>query len=259
MTTFRAALCLVAVAGFTLTSSGCLATRKHVRNQIAPVQAQVNAVREQANENKQAIGDLDRNLSTTDEKATNAAADAKAAADAAQRANETATDARQRADSAEQVAQQTSARLDATIHSLDHYRLAATLNVYFRVGRSQLTPEGVRLLDEVIAKFSGLNGCEVEIQGSTDRSGGKAYNLALSQRRAEAVERYLIGHGVPLRRLHVIGVGSENRNASNSTRGARHDERRAEVRVYTLSIDLGSATAGMSSGEASTLQAASQQ
>src|SRR5579884_1032079 len=139
MTSFRAALCIGAVAALTFGSSGCLATRKHVRNQIAPVQAQVNAVRTQADENKQAIGDLDRNLAATDEKATSAAADAKAAADAAQHANQATADAAQRADSAQQVAQQTSARLDATIHSLDNYRLAETRNLYFRVGKSQLT------------------------------------------------------------------------------------------------------------------------
>ena len=184
---------------------------------------------------------------TTDEKATNAAADVKAAADAAQRANDASADARQRSDSAQQLAQQTSARLDATIHSLDNYRLAATQNVYFRAGKSQLTPEDIRLLDQVIARVSELNGYVVAIQGSTDRTGGKAYKLALSQRRAEAVERYLTLHGVPLRRVHVLGNGSENPNAKNSTRTGRRDERRAEVRIYTLSMDAASATARFNS------------
>src|SRR5579884_2133731 len=236
MTSVKATVLLGAIAGLSLTTSGCLATRKHVANQIAPVQAQVNTVQKQSNDNKQAIGDLDRNLATTDEKATQAGRDAKAAADAAQRANDAASQAGQRADNARQLAEQTGSRLDSTINNLDNYRLVDTQKVYFKFGKSELTDEGKQQLDQAIAQLGNVKAYVVEIEGFTDRTGGKAYNLALSQRRADAVQRYLTLHNVPLRKVHVVGIGSEDPNADNKTRAGRKEERRVDVRVYALDI-----------------------
>jgi outer membrane protein OmpA-like peptidoglycan-associated protein len=49
----------------------------------------------------------------------------------------------------------------------------------------------------------------VELVGFTDTTGSKSYNLALSRRRAEAVQRYLVLQRIPLRSIHIIGLGSE--------------------------------------------------
>jgi len=247
MTSVKATLILGAVAGLSLMNSGCLATRKHVRNQIAPVQAQVNTVQKQTADNKQAIGDLDRNLATTDEKATQAGRDAKAAAEAAARANDAATSAGQRADNARQLAEQTGTRLDSTINNLDNYRLVDTQKVYFRFGKSELTDEGKQQLDQAISQLGNVKSYVIEIEGFTDRTGGKAYNLGLSQRRADAVERYLTLHNVPLRKVHVVGIGSEDPNADMKTRAGRKEERRVDVRVYALDINGQGANTPMSS------------
>src|SRR5579863_3675269 len=78
----------VVVAGVTalsLGSWGC-ATKKHVREAIAPVQNQVNTVQKETADNKQAIGDLDRQVAVADEKATDAGQKAAEANSAAGRA-----------------------------------------------------------------------------------------------------------------------------------------------------------------------------
>ena len=54
-----------------------------------------------------------------------------------------------------------------------------------------------------------LANVRVRIEGHTDSSGGRAINLPLSQRRAQAVADYLISQGVPQGRLEVRGYGYE--------------------------------------------------
>src|SRR5690242_19394561 len=67
MVTFRAQAVIAAVATLSLGTWGC-ATKKHVREAIAPVQQQVNQVQKDTATNKTAIGDLDRTVAGVDEK-----------------------------------------------------------------------------------------------------------------------------------------------------------------------------------------------
>jgi OmpA-OmpF porin, OOP family len=228
-----------AVIGLALGSQGCLATKKNVQQQIQPVQTQVNQVQKQAAENKQAIGDLDRQVASVDEKAVEAGKRAQEAAEAAQRAseaaahaNDTANQAGQRADAAKASADQVNAKLD----NLDSYRLQNTQKVYFALGKSNLAKDEEAKLDQTIQSLAGYKYYVVEVEGFTDHSGGKDYNLALSQRRADAVLRYLTLHDVPLRKIHVVGVGSEDPKAVNKTRADRKENRRVDLRVYSLDL-----------------------
>ncbi len=82
----------------------------------------------------------------------------------------------------------------------------------------------------------------VEVEGFTDKTGPREYNLALSRRRADAVVRYLVDKGVPLRRIHMIGLGATMapmtdgnamaQNTSESPKLTRKQQRRVIVRVY---------------------------
>ena len=225
-----------AVAGLMLMSQGCLATRKNVRQQIAPVQDQVNNVQKESASNKQAIGDLDRQLAGTDEKAAEANRRAQEAADSAGRANDLAQQAGQRADNAQMAANQVGSRLDTTINNFDNYQPMNTVKVYFGFGKSVLTEDEKTKLDEAVQNLASAKNYVIEVEGYTDRTGGKDYNVALSQHRADAVIRYLAIHNIPVRKIHVVAVGSEDPNAENKTRAERKENRRVDVRVYALNL-----------------------
>jgi outer membrane protein OmpA-like peptidoglycan-associated protein len=232
-----------AVAGLALISQGCLATKKNVQQQIAPVQAQVNQVQKQATDNKQSIGDLDRQVAGVDEKAVEAGKRAQQAADAAQRAsdaaahaNDTANQAGQKADVAKASADQVGAKLDQDVANLDNYRLQDTQKVYFGIGKSNLIKDEQAKLDQTIQSLASAKNYVIEVEGFTDRTGNKDFNLALSDRRADAVLRYLTLHNVPLRKIHVVGVGTEDPNAVNKTRADRKENRRVDLRLYTLDL-----------------------
>ncbi|MEO0183664.1 MAG: OmpA family protein, partial [candidate division WOR-3 bacterium] len=73
---------------------------------------------------------------------------------------------------------------------------------------------------------------EVEIQGHTDDIGADAYNLKLSQKRAEAVRDYLINkHMIEPVRLIPVGYGERRPIADNSTEEGRRKNRRVEFLI----------------------------
>lgn len=69
----------------------------------------------------------------------------------------------------------------------------------------------------------------VIIEGHTDSQGAEAYNLSLSQRRADAVKHYLVNSGVDASRITAIGKGEGFPVATNDTASGRQQNRRVEV------------------------------
>jgi outer membrane protein OmpA-like peptidoglycan-associated protein len=252
----RALAVTSALAVVSLATVGC-ATKKHVREAIAPVQNQVNDVQKQAQdtqkqtqENRQAIGDLDRQVASADEKATDAGKRAGAAAEAAAAANTMATQAGQRADAANAAAQQVSAKLDTSLSNLSNYKLVSTQQVFFRPGRSTLTKDEQAKLDSAISQLGGMKTVVIEVEGFADKTGGKAFNLELARKRADTVVHYLtVEHNVPLRDIRELGVGSDFPDANNKTRAARSQNRRVDVKVYALDLNGSQSMNGTASGQ----------
>ena len=252
-------LMLSGLALLSLASVGC-ATKKHVREAIAPVQNQVNqtqtqvtALQKQSDETKQAVGDLDRQVATADEKAVEAGRKAQEAADAAAKANSAAAEAAQRADTANGLAQQAQqgvSRIDQSLQNLDNFKLVTTEQVHFGLNKSALTKEEQAKLDDAIQKIGSMKNYIVEVAGYADRTGDKTYNRELSRRRADAVVHYLaVEHNVPLRSIREVGAGADFPDADNKTREARKENRRVDIKIYSL--DLG----GQASTQASSLNA----
>jgi len=267
----NAAVVVGALTVLSLASVGC-ATKKHVREAIAPVQNQVNqtqsqvttlqgTVQKQGDETKQAVGDLDRQVATADEKATDAGRKAAEAAEAAAKANSAAAEAARGADSANSLAQQAQqgvTRLDTTLSTslsnLDNYKLVDTKQVYFGLNRSTLTKDEQAKLDDAAQKIGGMKEYIVEIEGYADRTGDNAYNRELSRKRADVVVHYLaVEHDIPLRAIRTLGVGADFPDADNKTRAARKENRRVDVKIYTLDLN-GQTTAQALNGSAPSQQ-----
>lgn len=234
---------LSGVVAFSLFTGAC-ATKKYVRNTVSPVQQQVSDVSKRTDENKAAIGDLDRNVARVDEKAMEADKKAAAAAQSADKANQAAMQAQNLANQAQQSAQQASQqvasvdqKVDQRFGNLDNFQLVGTEKVYFRINRADLSKEDKAKLDQLLQNLQNSKNYVIEVEGFTDKTGSKALNLDLARRRAESVVRYLsVDHNIPLRKIHDLGVGSEFPDANNKTRAARKENRRVDVRVYALDI-----------------------
>jgi outer membrane protein OmpA-like peptidoglycan-associated protein len=81
--------------------------------------------------------------------------------------------------------------------------------VTFELNSAILTPDAVAKLREVAVALVDprLSGAKFDVEGFTDASGSDAYNLALSERRAQSVKEFLVGEGVSTDRLFSMGFG----------------------------------------------------
>jgi outer membrane protein OmpA-like peptidoglycan-associated protein len=144
--------------------------------------------------------------------------------------------ARGGAKAAQETADAAVAGVNATndrISALDDYVPQDTAAVNFRVGSSVLTPDGKSKLDAIATKALNAKGYVLEVTGYADSTGSTERNRALSQRRADAVIRYLVEqHQIPLRRIVTpYGFGESNPVADNKSRDGRAQNRRVEVKV----------------------------
>lgn len=228
---------VLGLASFLVVGTGC-ATKKHVRQVVAPVEARVGANEKKTSDHASAIGELENNVSRVDEKALEADRKAAAAGEAALQAGQAAQQAGMRADTAHQLAESTRSRLGTLVENLDNYQMIGTEAILFNVNKANLTKQAKAQLDEAVTKIQGSKNYVLEIQGFTDKTGGAEHNLALSQKRADAVVRYLtVQHNLPLRKINVLGVGEDDPNADNKTREGRKQARRVEIKVFALSLD----------------------
>ena len=101
----------------------------------------------------------------------------------------------------------------------------------FNFNAAVMTPQGIRVLDEVAVIINGTPGVPVEISGHTCSMGPSDYNLSLGKRRADAARRYLIKKGVRAERLTTISYGETRPIADNETREGRQTNRRTEFHV----------------------------
>jgi peptidoglycan-associated lipoprotein len=104
-------------------------------------------------------------------------------------------------------------------------------DVHFDFDRYTLRPEATRVLDEAVAALRENPTLRVEIEGHTCSIGTAEYNLALGDRRANAVRDYLVSRGVSAERLHTISYGEERPKYDNSREETRRLNRRAALVV----------------------------
>lgn len=119
------------------------------------------------------------------------------------------------------------------ISSLDDFEEKKTTTVNFKVGSAVLTPEAKMMLDEVATQAKTERGFVLEVRGFASADGSTNLNDRLSERRSDAVVRYLAQqHQIPLRRIILpFGYGEAIPVADNSTREGRIQNRRVEVKI----------------------------
>jgi len=95
-------------------------------------------------------------------------------------------------------------RLWSNRHARDHVE---TLHVQFGFDRWDLNDGTQTALLSLVKELRENPKLIVDLEGYTDSVGSREYNVQLSQRRVEAVRRYLVDKGVELPRIHSIGLG----------------------------------------------------
>lgn len=116
----------------------------------------------------------------------------------------------------------TKANADAAINSV-------TRVVYFDYDSFVIRPEFQSVIEAHAKYIRSDKARKVSIEGHTDERGGREYNLALGQKRAEAVRKALTLLGVADSQLEAVSFGKEKPAVTGSTEAAMEKNRRAEI------------------------------
>jgi outer membrane protein OmpA-like peptidoglycan-associated protein len=186
-------------------------------------QARLDARTSEANAAQAAAARARMDASSAKSDATNARRDAAFARDDAARARSDSNAATLRAEELEGQIADLNAKATAR-------GLVVTLgDVLFSTAKSDLNAGGATHLNKLVAFLAQYGDRTLVIEGHTDDVGDSAYNQGLSQRRADAVKDYLIGHGIDRSRLSAYGKGEASPVSSNDSSTGRQLNRRVEV------------------------------
>lgn len=114
---------------------------------------------------------------------------------------------------------------------MDKNGVLAKRSVYFDYDSNSLREDAKPVVTAHGAFLSKNKDRKIIIQGNTDERGGREYNLALGQKRAEALRKSLAAIGVSENQMEAVSLGKEKPKATGSDEAAWAENRRADI-VY---------------------------
>ncbi len=111
----------------------------------------------------------------------------------------------------------------------DPSSILAKRSIYFDLDSYVVKDEYKSVIDAHGKYLASRPDRKVLIQGNTDERGGSEYNLALGQKRADAVRRALALRGVPESQMEAVSFGKEKPKAMGSNEEAWKENRRADI------------------------------
>ena len=100
--------------------------------------------------------------------------------------------------------------------------------IYFAFDSSAMSSEGRRVADAHIALLQS-NSRNIKLEGHTDERGTREYNLALGERRANAVRDYMVVNGLSSGRIETVSYGEEDPVAMGSSEASWSQNRRVSI------------------------------
>jgi outer membrane protein OmpA-like peptidoglycan-associated protein len=223
------------LCGALLSTVGC-ATKTFVREEVqkseTKLNQQVGKIESELGQEKNRVDGVQSQVAEVRSLAETAKA---RGGEASAKAEEAATKAEQATGVAGQAmakAESTDSRLNRLWSNRNKRNLVSTVVITFGFDRWELDDGGQTTLLGVAKQLKENPNLIVDLTGYTDNAGPVAYNLQLSQRRVEAVRRFLVRRGVELHRIQSIGLGNAQPVAENKSRQGRAQNRRVEVRLF---------------------------
>ena len=121
----------------------------------------------------------------------------------------------------------------STTVTVTHVVDKLALHVNFDFNKATIRKGEDAELQKAVAFIKKYPGSEVSLVGYTDSIGGDAYNLKLSEKRAQAVKDYLASHGIDGSKISASGRGKADPIGDNKTEKGRAENRRVEVQILS--------------------------
>lgn len=117
-------------------------------------------------------------------------------------------------------------------HKPAHAVIKLDTTSHFALESAELSHAAKENLDKVAEQLRHNPNETIIVNGYTDITGSAAYNMTLSQKRANAVKDYLIHEGVQASRIQTKGYGASHFVSTNETREGRMQNRRTEIEFH---------------------------
>ena len=182
------------------------ARKKWVKKRLDPINDRLTELDQLNAKNAADIKDVD----------SRAQAGIRQAQSTADSANQTATAAGQTAQGASIQAQAASGHVDqlnTTVNGLDQYKPVTETEVRFKGGVPVLSTDAKSKLDDMIQSVNGRKGYIIDVEAHSPVHG--AAGIQNSQKFAQAVNRYLVEHNIPVYRLHAVAMGNAQQQDSD--------------------------------------------
>jgi outer membrane protein OmpA-like peptidoglycan-associated protein len=213
---------VVVVPAVTLLLTGC-ATKEWVKDLVGKREAEIDqrvgtrvgAVETKMGEESARVTRVEGQIGETTQRLNGVEAQAG-------QANETAKAAQVRANEVD-------TRLTRLWSSRNKRSLVETVHVQFAFDKAELSDAAQTALATIVKEMKENPNLTVDLEGFTDATGARDYNVSLSQRRVESVRRYLVEQGTELPRINSVGLGPVT--------GAKEEQ--AKQRRVTVKMMLG--------------------
>ena len=133
------------------------------------------------------------------------------------------------------VLETTNAEKEISSVSADPYQesnIELSSLVYFSYDKYDLNPEALSESKNIAAKMKSNLSLKIRIEGHCDERGTREYNLALGEKRANAVAEILALNGISSNRIFTVSYGEEKPISAGSNESAWSKNRRAVLKVF---------------------------
>jgi outer membrane protein OmpA-like peptidoglycan-associated protein len=233
-------------------SSGCIASRKFVRNEVKTssdqLSGELNKTNSEVKETKDGVDQVNRRVAGVDERVTGvdqkydqrvAGVDGKVS-DLDNRTTQGINGLKSDVNSVSGKADQANsnvAALDRKFQNRNNFQVSTKKSVLFKFDSADLKSADKSPMDEAASVLSQNPDAIIVLEGHTDSTGDAAYNMRLGERRVDAVRRYLaIEKNIPVYKIEQISFGSERPLAPNDSKDGREQNRSVSISVLVPSM-----------------------
>ena len=225
-----------------LLANGCVASRKFVRNEVKTTSDALNG---RIDKNTGEIGEVRDGVTRADSRITGVDGrvtqlDTKTN-DRFDSVNGEVANVDKKAGQAQASADRTAADvvdLDGRFSNRNLFTVDMQKSILFKFDSAQIDGQYFPDLEAIAGKLQQNPDALLVLEGRTDSSGDKDYNVTLGDRRVEAVKRYLaVEMNVPVYRMHQISFGASKPIASNDSKDGRLQNRAVVLMILIPKVD----------------------
>ena len=228
-------------------SSGCIASRKFVRNEVKTssdqLSGEIGKTNGEVKETKDSVDQVNQRVAGVDQRVTGvdqkydqkvAGVDSKVSdldSRTTQGLNGLKSDVNSVSSKADEANNNVSS-LDKKFQNRNNFQVSVQKAVLFKFDSADLKTADKSPLDEVASTLAQNPDAIIVLEGHTDNTGDATYNMRLGERRVDAVRRYLaIEKNIPVYKLEQISFGSEKPLAPNNSKDGREQNRSVSISV----------------------------